>query len=110
MPVIGSVKSVALTGKREAGTVFQPNAKVAKDIVKDVVSANAAEAAATNARLAQLEGTISQLTGLLERLTAAPVVAEPLTIESAKELTPQEKAAITRAEKKAAQEADTQAE
>lgn len=109
MPVIGEVTSVAITGRREAGTVFQPNT-IAKATAKAVTESISAESAATNARLAQLEGTIGQLTGLLERLTAAPVIAEPLSAETVQELTPQQKAAITKAEKKAAQEADTQTE
>lgn len=111
MPVIGSVTSVALTGKREGGTIY--NAASAAPVVaavQEIASASAEANVAVNARISQLEGALDQIIGLLQAQSAKPVVAEPLSVETVKELTPAEKAAITRAEKKAAAEAGGQVE
>jgi hypothetical protein len=103
MPVIGEVVSVALVEDRSKGTVYhavEPTAVAAS--VAEVVDKSAAEReAAINARFSQLEGALGQVIGLLQAQAEKPVVAEPLTQETVRELTPAEKAAATRAANKA---------
>lgn len=103
MPVIGEVVSVALVEDRSKGTVYhavEPTAVAAS--VAEVVDKSAAEReAAINARFSQLEGALGQVIGLLQAQAEKPVVAEPLTQDTVRELTPAEKAAATRAANKA---------
>lgn len=103
MPVIGEVVSVALVEDRSKGTVYhavEPTAVAAS--VAEVVDKSAAERDATiNARFGMLEETMTQVIELLKAQAGKPVVAEPLTQETVRELTPAEKAAATRAANKA---------
>jgi hypothetical protein len=106
MPLIGHVESVAITGRREQGTIYhavEPVA-VAAAVAESVNASSDARDAAINARFGELEGALGQIINLLQSQAATPVIAEPLTAETVRELTPAEKAAATRAAKKAAEE------
>lgn len=108
MPVIGEVVSVALVEDRSKGTIFHAAAPTAAEVASKVVESTSDRDVAINARFTQLEGLLGQLIEGLQAKQEAPVVAEPLTAATVRELTPAEKAAATKAANKAKAEASTE--